>query len=410
MYGYDANGNLTSVKNGSDERYYGYNGFGEMTLAAVGDKIANYEYDYAGLRIGKTVDGKHTEFINNGDSVIAELSEGQLTNYYRGISLIVFEQNDEYYYYKLNAHGDTIGILNGLGEQIKSYTYDAFGNEQTPDKFDTNPFRYCGEYFDNETGLIYLRARYYDSNTQRFISEDPIRDCFNWYTYCGNNPCTRIDPKGESWEDTLYGFIEAVDDNNMGGFVVWAAKKLTGDKGKNIDSQYDYYLGRVIGDALSILSGAKDIAGGITTIIKSIIAGGTVSIGSGGTLIVGGMEIAVAGAAAGTAEITYGSAVIVASAGNFKSDFEKLKKSGNNSHRILNTTKIKGYKVSMDIERGGSGKNNVHLEVDGEKYYLDFEDGEFYDSSRKKLPKSLRKDQTIKKATSKAYELIENGW
>ncbi|MBR5236915.1 MAG: RHS repeat-associated core domain-containing protein [Clostridia bacterium] len=53
-----------------------------------------------------------------------------------------------------------------------------------------------GEYFDEETGLIYLRNRYYDASTGRFITEDPIRDGLNWYAYCGNNPVNCVDPWG----------------------------------------------------------------------------------------------------------------------------------------------------------------------------------------------------------------------
>ncbi|KAB3524969.1 RHS repeat-associated core domain-containing protein, partial [Alkaliphilus serpentinus] len=52
------------------------------------------------------------------------------------------------------------------------------GNEKNPDSNDTNVFRYSGEYFDKETGTIYLRARYYDPRLGRFISED---------SYKGNN-------------------------------------------------------------------------------------------------------------------------------------------------------------------------------------------------------------------------------
>ena len=61
---------------------------------------------------------------------------------------------------------------------------------------DSNPFRYCGEYADRETGLLYLRNRYYDPSTGRFISEDPIRDGTNWYAYANNNPVMYIDPWG----------------------------------------------------------------------------------------------------------------------------------------------------------------------------------------------------------------------
>ena len=61
---------------------------------------------------------------------------------------------------------------------------------------DPNPFGYCGEYFDQETGFIYLRNRYYNPTIGRFTQEDPIRDGSNWYAYCANNPTSFVDPLG----------------------------------------------------------------------------------------------------------------------------------------------------------------------------------------------------------------------
>ena len=49
---------------------------------------------------------------------------------------------------------------------------DAFGNEKDRVGSDPNPFRYCGEYFDVESGCYYLRARYYDPSVGRFTQED----------------------------------------------------------------------------------------------------------------------------------------------------------------------------------------------------------------------------------------------
>ena len=82
------------------------------------------------------------------------------------------------------------------GTVTQEYAYDAFGVEQDPDAADTNPLRYCGEYYDAQTGTYYLRARNYTPTLGRFTSEDPAQDGLNWYTYCVGNPVMFIDPSG----------------------------------------------------------------------------------------------------------------------------------------------------------------------------------------------------------------------
>lgn len=81
-----------------------------------------------------------------------------------------------------------------FNEMGTTMDYDAFGNQWQGDVPD--PFGYCGEYLDGESGLIYLRNRYYDSMSGRFITEDPIKDGLNWYAYAENNPIIMIDPNG----------------------------------------------------------------------------------------------------------------------------------------------------------------------------------------------------------------------
>jgi RHS repeat-associated protein len=84
------------------------------------------------------------------------------------------------------------------GNVIRTYDYDPYGNQlQDEDANDANPYRYCGEYYDIESGYTYLRARYYDSSIGRFVSEDPVLDGNNWYNYCNNNPMSYIDPSGQ---------------------------------------------------------------------------------------------------------------------------------------------------------------------------------------------------------------------
>lgn len=95
-----------------------------------------------------------------------------------------------------DKNGRLISETDTADNSAISYTYDAFGNENSDNTDDSNSFGYNGEYLDRETGLIYLRARYYDPSIGRFISEDPIKDGSNWYVFCNNNPVTFIDPSG----------------------------------------------------------------------------------------------------------------------------------------------------------------------------------------------------------------------
>ena len=113
--------------------------------------------------------------------------------------------------YVLNAHGDVVALLNNSGVVTKRYDYDAFGNELNIDNTDTNPFRYCGEYFDTETGTIYLRARYYSPVNGRFSTVDPVRDGLNWYAYCGNNPIMFVDPLGSYYIEPVYNYCSCRD-------------------------------------------------------------------------------------------------------------------------------------------------------------------------------------------------------
>jgi len=110
-----------------------------------------------------------------------------------------------------DGHGDVTGLVSPAGELVLDYAYDPFGNETTAQTSYAatwdNPFRYCGEYWDEETQTYYLRARQYDPTTGRFLSEDPVQDGLNWYIYCYNDPVQYWDPNGEVPVETIFDFI-----------------------------------------------------------------------------------------------------------------------------------------------------------------------------------------------------------
>lgn len=214
-----------------------YNGFNQLVSVYRDGENIVYRYRPDGLRYGKTVRGLNGEttqtvHIWDGQNIVADAGANEQVNarYLRGINLIVRELDGKNQYYLFNAHGDVVQRADGWGNVLKTYRYDAFGNEQNLEKLDSNPFRYCGEYFDKETGEIYLRARYYNPTTGRFGAEDSARSGLNWYTYCGNNPVSFYDPTGcyytvehrEKIEGKYHTSYKVVQDSEMAAFVAGA--------------------------------------------------------------------------------------------------------------------------------------------------------------------------------------------
>lgn len=202
-YTYDANGNTLTA----GDKTYTYDRKNRQISYTSGDTNASYTYYPNGMRCSKYVNGKTATYYWNSDgSMVFETCGNNEKDYYFGGSLFV---TDGLFCFT-NAHGDVIALFDDDGTITKRYEYDAFGNELTPDESDRNPYRYCAEYFDIESGTIYLRARYYSPNHGRFTQRDPARDGLNWYAYCGNNPIMCIDPLGTEYY-IIYSKSEGTD-------------------------------------------------------------------------------------------------------------------------------------------------------------------------------------------------------
>ncbi|MBP3505045.1 MAG: hypothetical protein J6K43_01385, partial [Lachnospiraceae bacterium] len=215
LYNYDNNGNRVlsrSFSPGSQSEFHIKNSDTDNTytvseydmfnrLTSVWDSGNTYTYSYYadGLRSKKTVNGSATVYTWCGDKLVGESGINDYFYEYDptgGISYRINDDDKSVDYYLKNGHGDVTSIYTAAGTPVSSYRYDAFGNQLSVNENDTNPFRYCGEYYDAETQNIYLRNRYYDPANGRFITEDPVRDGLNWYVYCGNNPIRYVDPSG----------------------------------------------------------------------------------------------------------------------------------------------------------------------------------------------------------------------
>jgi RHS repeat-associated protein len=106
-------------------------------------------------------------------------------------------------YYHYDALGSTRNLSGDTGAVLASYTYGAFGNLRLMKGSSDNTLKFTGEQTDDETGLIYLRARYYDPEVGRFVTKDPFPgfdndvQSINRYVYVQNNPANLDDPSGK---------------------------------------------------------------------------------------------------------------------------------------------------------------------------------------------------------------------
>lgn len=97
-----------------------------------------------------------------------------------------------------DALGSTTALADSTGTVQTQYTYEPFGNTSLTGVADSNSAQYTARENDG-TGLYYYRARYFDPQTQRFISEDPSEfegGDLDFYSYVGNEPTGFIDPTG----------------------------------------------------------------------------------------------------------------------------------------------------------------------------------------------------------------------
>ena len=130
--------------------------------------------------------------------------------------------NGTAYAYVKSLQGDIVAILDENGNTVVSYGYDAWGaplwctGELAETLGKVQPFRYRGYAFDEETGLYYLRSRYYNAQWGRFVNADAlITDntgllCQNLFAYCCNEPVRLEDSEGTWPWDTIVKSVIAV--------------------------------------------------------------------------------------------------------------------------------------------------------------------------------------------------------
>ena len=187
-YSYDDNNRLIEVVDSdSNLTQYEYNAFGNRTATVYNGQRTEYLIDPFGY--GEVV----AEYDGNGNLI---------ANYDHGIGLVSrTDAGNNTAFYDFDGTGSTAALTGQAGTELNSYAYNPFGEDFYEAETVNNSFEYVGQWGVTEevNGLDFMRARFYDSHSGRFVASDPIglqgQDT-NFYRYVNNDPVSFIDPEG----------------------------------------------------------------------------------------------------------------------------------------------------------------------------------------------------------------------
>jgi RHS repeat-associated protein len=209
---YDEDGNLKTKNGPGFSQSLSWNSLGQLTDVTTNGTLVTFGYDGLGRRVRKSVSGGSTTgYLYSGDDLYMELDSGgsPVTEYAYWPSIdspLAISRGGQTYYLTQDPAGRNItGVVRASDNSIQaSYDYAPFGTLRSG-SFDNlgNSLQFAARPYDSETGLSFFRARYYDPQIGRFISEDPIglAGGINPYVFAANDPINGADPSGLDGND-----------------------------------------------------------------------------------------------------------------------------------------------------------------------------------------------------------------
>lgn len=206
---YDANGNTMSMSDGVSTLSYGWDVHNRLASVSDGAAVTTYGYDADGNRVLQSGPGGEIAYLIdalNGTGYAQVLEErdsanGLLAHYTYGADLHTSKRGGETRTLLYDG-GLNTRLLAENGAVSDRYTYDAFGNLRGAAGNTANSYRFAGEHFDSAVGSTYLRARWYQPQTGRFLSRDPFGGFAtdplsqHKYLYAHATPVNANDPSG----------------------------------------------------------------------------------------------------------------------------------------------------------------------------------------------------------------------
>jgi len=218
-YSYDANGNNIRIEEEANVVRMDFDDDNRLIGVVTEDNgqvssTVSYAYDADGNRVQTTADGQVTQYVVDGNAglsqVIAELDQNNQVgvNYLHGDDLISLSRESATHFFHYDGLGSTRALSDENAVVTDSYAYDAFGEGLQQTGNTENNYQYTGEEVDPNTGNYYLRSRFYNPGSGRFLSmdsfegvpQDPIT--LHKYLYGNGDPVNTVDPSG------LFGLME----------------------------------------------------------------------------------------------------------------------------------------------------------------------------------------------------------
>lgn len=174
-------------------------------VSITGTVNYQYKYDGAGNRLEATRNGAVTRYIYDANGNLLAEADGTntITRYYiygDGVLGIV-TSGDALYSYHFDGTGHTVALTDASTNVVNKYAYTPFGAIANQQEAISQPFKYAGKFgvMTEQNGINYMKARYYDPQVGRFVSEDPKSfdgGDVNLMAYVANNPVMFVDPEG----------------------------------------------------------------------------------------------------------------------------------------------------------------------------------------------------------------------
>ncbi|GAA4027034.1 hypothetical protein GCM10022232_85930 [Streptomyces plumbiresistens] len=253
---YDADGQLRS----DGIRTYSWNARGNLTGLTRSGATSSFGYDPLGGRISKSIGGTTSRYLTDGSNPLVEQGSSGTTTATTVTSgldeFLTRTEGGKTQIYLTDALGTVVALADTDGTIATTYAYDPNGTPTASGTASSNPYTFTGRE-DDSTGLLYYRSRYYDPQTGRFISQDPIGQAggVNLYQYALSSPTTYTDPSGNN--PLIAGCIVG---GLIDGGLDWLTQRLSGRKvnwGQVGQAAAIGCLGGMLGAGLGAKAGSK---------------------------------------------------------------------------------------------------------------------------------------------------------